>query len=59
MITELDCFVCAEFAEHKDLVQCMSWKLDGSLLVTSSKDKKLRVIDPRANEVAQVSMSLL
>jgi len=36
---------------HTDTIQCVSWNFDGSLLATTSKDKKLRVIDPRANSV--------
>jgi WD40 repeat protein len=27
----------------------MSWKGDGTTLVTASKDKKIRLLDPRAN----------
>ena len=38
---------------HKDLVQGLSWKADGTLLATSSKDKKLRILDPRTESVAQ------
>lgn len=29
--------------------------MDGSLIATSCKDKKIRVIDPRKNEVVTVS----
>lgn len=36
---------------HRDLVQSFCWKGDGSLLVTSSKDKKVRILDPRGNSV--------
>ncbi|EDO49756.1 predicted protein [Nematostella vectensis] len=32
---------------HKDAVQSLSWKEDGSLLVTSCKDKTIRIFDPR------------
>jgi len=35
-----------------DIIQSVSWNTEGSLLATSSKDKKLRVIDPRAGLVA-------
>lgn len=31
----------------KDAVQSMSWNIDGSLMVAASKDKHLRIIDPR------------
>ncbi|XP_075212375.1 coronin [Lycorma delicatula] len=34
--------------DHGDIIQAISWKRDGKLLVTSCKDKLLRVIDPRA-----------
>ena len=38
---------------HGDQIQSVSWHGNGSKLVTSCKDKKLRVIDPRANAVVQ------
>ncbi|XP_026328074.1 coronin-7 isoform X1 [Hyposmocoma kahamanoa] len=34
--------------DHSEVIQSTSWKKDGRLLVTSCKDKKVRVIDPRA-----------
>ncbi|XP_011503045.1 PREDICTED: coronin-7 isoform X2 [Ceratosolen solmsi marchali] len=34
--------------EHKEVIQSLSWKHDGTLLATSCKDKQVRVIDPRA-----------
>lgn len=34
--------------EHTDVVQSTSWKKDGKLLATSCKDKKIRILDPRA-----------
>jgi len=34
-----------------DLIQNAEWNYDGSLLVTSSKDKKIRIIDPRQKKV--------
>lgn len=33
--------------KHGDIVQSLSWSADGSLLVTTSRDKKLRVWDAR------------
>lgn len=33
--------------KHKDIVQSLSWNAEGSLLVTTSRDKKLRVWDVR------------
>ncbi|CAD5120322.1 DgyrCDS8899 [Dimorphilus gyrociliatus] len=41
-----------EFNEHTDQVQSISWKGDGSLLVSSCKDRKIRIIDPRKNCLA-------
>ncbi|CRK99981.1 CLUMA_CG013274, isoform B [Clunio marinus] len=35
--------------EHPDIIQSLSWKQDGTLLATNSKDKKVRVVDPRSN----------
>ncbi|XP_062999412.1 coronin-7 [Elgaria multicarinata webbii] len=42
----------AELEPHEDQVQSLAWKLDGSLLGTSCKDKKLRIFDPRAETKA-------
>ena len=39
-----------------DVVYCMSWSYNGSLLATTCKDKKVRVIDPRTGEVVSVRM---
>ncbi|KAL8197386.1 UNVERIFIED_CONTAM: hypothetical protein K2H54_022679, partial [Gekko kuhli] len=38
---------------HSDVILCMSFNTDGSLLATSCKDKKLRVIEPRSGKVLQ------
>ena len=38
---------CAITMKHPDIVQSLSWSANGSLLVTSSRDKKLRVWDVR------------
>ncbi|NXS84758.1 COR2A protein, partial [Erpornis zantholeuca] len=38
---------------HKDVVLSMSFNTDGSLLATSCRDRKIRVIDPRAGKVLQ------
>ncbi|XP_071127168.1 coronin-7-like isoform X1 [Mytilus edulis] len=38
---------------HKDQIQSVSWKGDGTCIVTSCKDKLLRVIDPRSSTVQQ------
>ncbi|XP_071256827.1 coronin-2B isoform X2 [Salvelinus alpinus] len=38
---------------HSDVIVCMSFNTDGSLLATSCKDRKLRVIEPRSGRVLQ------
>ncbi|OCL13661.1 actin-binding protein-like protein [Glonium stellatum] len=38
--------------KHKDIVQSMSWSADGSLLVTTNRDKKLRIWDARQEKPA-------
>lgn len=43
---------------HTDVIYCMSFNRDGSLLATTSKDKKLRVIEPRRGIVLSVSVTL-
>lgn len=35
---------------HTDVINSMEWNWDGSLLATSCRDKKARVIDPRATD---------
>ncbi|XP_059061678.1 coronin-7-like [Achroia grisella] len=35
--------------DHGEVIQSSSWKKDGRLIVTSCKDKKVRIIDPRAS----------
>jgi len=39
--------------KHSDIIQACAWNSIGSLLATSCKDKKIRVIDPRNSQVAQ------
>ncbi|XP_044735362.1 coronin-7 isoform X2 [Chrysoperla carnea] len=38
-------------SDHSEVIQSVSWKRDGTLLVTSCKDKQLRIIDPRVENV--------
>ncbi|XP_041062186.1 coronin-7-like [Carcharodon carcharias] len=38
----------AALEDHGDQIQSLTWKKDGCLLGSSSKDKKLRIFDPRA-----------
>lgn len=42
---------------HTDVILCMSFNTDGSLLATTCKDKKLRVVEPRSGRVLQVRCS--
>ena len=40
---------------HPDVIYSMSFNRDGSLIATTCKDKKLRVIEPRRGIVLSVS----
>lgn len=40
--------------KHTDIVQGLSWNANGSLLVTTSRDKKLRIWDARQEKPAHV-----
>lgn len=42
---------------HPDIIYSISWNYNGSLIATTCKDKKIRVIDPRKNELVSVSGS--
>ncbi|NWU95730.1 COR2B protein, partial [Upupa epops] len=44
---------------HTDVILCMSFNTDGSLLATTCKDKKLRVVEPRSGRVLQVGARVL
>ena len=39
---------------HPDVIYSMSLNRTGSLLATTCKDKKLRIIDPRSGEVLRI-----
>jgi coronin-1B/1C/6 len=39
--------------KHSEIVQSLSWSADGSMLVTTSRDKKLRIWDTRQEKPAQ------
>lgn len=39
---------------HPDLVYSACWNWDGSKLLTTCKDKKIRIIDPRSGNVDEV-----
>jgi hypothetical protein len=38
-------------AIHADIIQSCDWNFNGSLVATSCKDKKIRIIDPRQHSV--------
>ncbi|KAJ3091357.1 Coronin-like protein crn1 [Quaeritorhiza haematococci] len=38
---------------HTEIIQSLSWNWTGDLMVTTCKDKKLRIFDVRANRIAQ------
>jgi len=38
--------------KHNEIVQSMSWSADGSMMVTTSRDKKLRIWDTRMEKAA-------
>lgn len=40
-----------------DLIFHASWSWDGSLIVTTSKDKKIRVYDPKTGDLEQVNFT--
>lgn len=40
---------------HQDVILSMSFNTNGSLLATTCKDRKIRILDPRAGTVLQVS----
>ena len=46
-LVEIDCF--------PDIPLCAAWNWDGSRIVTSCKDKKIRIIDPRTGRILKVS----
>jgi WD40 repeat protein len=36
---------------HADIIQSAGWNITGQYLATASKDKKLRIVDPRASSI--------
>ena len=41
---------------HPDIIYSCSFNWDGALLLTTCKDKKIRIINPRSGEVFEVSL---
>jgi coronin-1B/1C/6 len=39
--------------KHSDIIQSLSFNRDGNILVTTCRDKKIRIWDPRTNKVMQ------
>lgn len=39
---------------HPDLIWSVCWNWEGTRLVTTCKDKKIRIYDPRSGEMEQV-----
>jgi len=37
---------------HSDIIQSVAWNFFGNAIVTTSKDKKLRILDPRSSTVS-------
>ena len=46
-VVEIDC--------HPDIIFSVSWNANGSLIATTCKDKKIRIIDARKGNVIHVS----
>jgi coronin-1B/1C/6 len=42
-----------ELGGHSELIQSISWNWEGNLLVSTCKDKKLRVFDVRSSKIVQ------
>lgn len=38
---------------HTEAIQSLSWKRDGSMLVTTSKDKTMQIVDPRNSSASE------
>ena len=47
-----ECF--KEISCHPDLIYSVSWNHNGSMIATTCKDKRLRIIDARSGEIKQV-----
>jgi len=43
------------YSDFSGNISALRWNPDGSNLITVSKDKKIRVYDPRSIETAQVA----
>jgi len=43
--------VRCDVSGHPDIIQSSGWDFTGTLFATAAKDKKVRVIDPRAGQI--------
>lgn len=43
--------VCSIDGQHTDIINSVDWNHNGSLLVSTAKDKKIRQMDPRQNKI--------
>ena len=48
----------SEITCHPDLIFSVCWNHNGSMIATTCKDKKLRIIDARKGDIVQVSKGL-
>jgi coronin-1B/1C/6 len=48
ILTSIDC--------HPEVILCVSWNYNGSRIVTTCKDKILRVINPRTGQIIKVKL---
>jgi len=42
---------------HKDQITSVSWNYEGTVMATSSRDKSLRIVDPRARSVSSQTVA--
>lgn len=42
---------------HPDVVYSACWNWDGSRIVTTCKDKKIRILDPRSGEILEEAIA--
>jgi len=46
--------VMVKIDSHPDIVYSACWNWDGSSLLTTCKDKKIRIINPRTGDIEEV-----
>ena len=45
----------AALTSHEDVIQSLSWKIDGGAMVTTCKDRKVRIVDPRCADAVSLA----